>query len=534
MKYYSPLIFIAFLIVWFVFMFETGTINSGLHFQDDHEIVSIDAELQSNGFNLLKTALHRIDREINVTHRFRPFYYLHRVIEVSIFRTNFYNLSLYNLFLIALTSWLLFHVAFELGLGRVSSIFFPFINLIGEQTEIGWMLGPAETIGIVMFALSIFCLTKSSRPSSTIVLYQIGYPLFLALSALSKESFILLIPATIFLQLWLETEKHDIPWSQAIIRNLRMLTPLIIFFVVSLAFIKFYVGTAGVGYAGLENTTSLLSYYQTLDKLLFSNNLPISLLLIQLAVIAALTFYIRREKLTPSQLNKISFSIVYFIFLLALLVLPQIILYTKSGLQGRYMIPATFGIALIILGPIAYLKRILENRQRLLTTILLVVTASIYIYPNFLAASRSAVQFTQAGLQSNGIIRSIQQRVVSTKDKYILVVIDPTLIPTLETSTSLITFIRDYLKKDNPVLFQFSVSDSNANSSLTDFELALFNSLKSGARKITIDNVSDKSKISNIIIFPSLEGNFKSESTDWFNPANYKRIQGLNFVHYYE
>ena len=309
---------------------------------------------------------------------------------------------------------------------------------------------------------------------------------FLALSGFSKESFILLIPATIFLQLWLKTEKNDISWSQAIIRNLRMLTPLIIFFVASLAFIKFYVGTAGVGYAGLENKTPLLSYYQTFDKLLFSNNLPISLILIQLAVIAVLAFYIKREKLTPVQLNKISLSIISFLVLLSLLVLPQIILYTKSGLRGRYMIPVTFGVALVFLGPTAYLKRILENKQRFLTTILLVVAANIYIYPNFFLAYNSAIQFTNAGRQSNGMVESIRINAMSTNAEPILIVIDPTLTPTFEAAISLIAFTKDYLKKENPVYFQFLQPVLQTEKPLAGFELDLYTSLRIWGRDKTI------------------------------------------------
>ena len=121
-KYYLILPILIFSIFWLLFVKNTGTIDSGVHFQDDHEIISINTELKEKNYNVLSVYAVRMHREINETQRFRPFYYFHRVLEVVIFKDNFYAISVYNLILIILTSSVLFYFALGwwlIGGGRI-------------------------------------------------------------------------------------------------------------------------------------------------------------------------------------------------------------------------------------------------------------------------------------------------------------------------------------------------------------------------------------------------------------------------------
>ena len=83
--------FIIFFTFWFSFLCFTGTLTSGFHFTDDHQLISIKESINDNGF--INAAKSFINKDLDI--RFRPFYSMHRVFLVKIFGSHFFLLSIY-------------------------------------------------------------------------------------------------------------------------------------------------------------------------------------------------------------------------------------------------------------------------------------------------------------------------------------------------------------------------------------------------------------------------------------------------------
>ena len=138
----------------FLLIYFSGTLTSGFHLTDDHEMLAINQLVNSSGwYNTIKDV---ITNDLNI--RFRPFYFLHRVTIIKIFGTNFYFLSIQNIFLFVITSYFFFYFCIKVGFKFYYALFFPIILFIGPQAAILWRLGPNENIGIFLFSASLFFL----------------------------------------------------------------------------------------------------------------------------------------------------------------------------------------------------------------------------------------------------------------------------------------------------------------------------------------------------------------------------------------
>ncbi len=366
--------------------------------------------------------------------------------------------------------------------------------------------------------------------------YAVGYYVFLLLSALSKESFILMIPATVLLQLWLYRKHNAGSWIAAFKANLGSVISFALFTILILIFIKKILGTSAIGYAGIDESITILNYYSTFEEYIRSRNFDVSIFLSLLISIGLTTVYVTTRKIDPfikgQELVDLLLFLMVFVFLICI---PQIILYTKSGLVGRYMVPISLSAALLILIPLNFVSRLFSSwQQQLILSTATIIISGLFLYSNFAYAVTTAYNFTESGKQSDAIISSLNMHVVSRDDQYVLIVIDPTEIPSFETSSSLKVLIHDYIHKSNPVYFQLIPADNQSVATLKGFQKDCFIMLNSWTEKNNIELIKDKSKISNILIFPGLEDQFLKGSGEWFAAARYNRVQGYHFIHYYE
>ena len=102
------LVFFAFLIFWFLFLILSGSLFSGYQLVDDHEILTIHNQLVSSSNNVLLVSKNIITSDLEATGRFRPFYYIHRILETRFFGTNFLLWHVYTGLLTVLTSFFFF------------------------------------------------------------------------------------------------------------------------------------------------------------------------------------------------------------------------------------------------------------------------------------------------------------------------------------------------------------------------------------------------------------------------------------------
>lgn len=339
----------------FGFMYITGVLGSGYHLQDDHEIYSIKKMLSQYG--LPGAMLNSIKNDLSI--RFRFTYYIVRVIEVWLFGNHFTLWHIAQSVISILALFTAYVFARKMKASIWQAYLFVIVVFVGRQSAILWRLGPQEGIGLLLLFLTLLSLENYMENGK-------GLPVSILLTFLLggiKESFLLLLPLLPFLLVIMELKNHDMEIS------LRCCLGLIrkrwiyfaasyLIFIVDMAVILLVVGTNQIGYAGIDAAWSLKDYVWAfieicLDDMrlyigttimgIFFFLLPVSLWVIR-----------RKKEIAREYFIHLGISIIvlcYFLF-------SQFVLYAKSGMTERYLVPAVAGIALFWLVDVGSL---LEN-----------------------------------------------------------------------------------------------------------------------------------------------------------------------------
>jgi len=295
-RHQTTLFFLFFLGFWFGLLSYTGTLTSGFHFMDDHEIVRLEKEL----------AFTSLGREMGVfiNHlvapkmRFRPFYVLQRRLGIALLGADFTAWSVYFCLIAVITSFLLFRFLRHIGFSPLEGVLFVFLTLVGPQAEIYWRLGTGETHGMLFLAAALFFLIKSfpDRRHNTIsrftsIVYEILFLFFSLMATWSKESFILVLPALAALFIWFTYYGGG---KSRVLRKLWIPALLLILCVVELLHLLNTVGTGGTHYAGYDGF-QLSTFFRTARQSLMAVHGWI--ILVQAAVVGL--FLVLERKNSP-------------------------------------------------------------------------------------------------------------------------------------------------------------------------------------------------------------------------------------------
>ena len=109
-----------FFIFWTSLLGFTKTPFSGIHFQDDHQIITINKELSSD--KVIDVISSHVKEDLKI--RLRPFYFVHRVLITKILRDNIIYWSLYTGLLAILASFFLYKFIRLLQFSSIESILF--------------------------------------------------------------------------------------------------------------------------------------------------------------------------------------------------------------------------------------------------------------------------------------------------------------------------------------------------------------------------------------------------------------------------
>jgi hypothetical protein len=118
-----------------------------------------------------------------------------------------------------------FRFARLLKCGLVVSFLFPLFVLAGNQGVIFWRNCMSETLCMLLVSLSLYYLARSlaEKTGKWNIFF---FAVFLLLSTFVKESFIILVPAVLFLKIWQEALGSKISLQASLKRNF----PLLLFF----------------------------------------------------------------------------------------------------------------------------------------------------------------------------------------------------------------------------------------------------------------------------------------------------------------
>lgn len=321
------IILVFFSVFWFGLLSLSGSLFSGFHFTDDHQIIVYSETLKSSG--AVSTALNWVADDAKSIGRFLPVYYIHRMLQIKFFGAEFLTWAVYNGLLATIASSVMAFFMLAAGFALLEAILLPCLLFFGFQTGIWWRFGTAETIGMVIMSVMLLMAARGAKKKG--LLSDIIFIILGALLMLTKEPFILFIPALVFLKVWLAKKEKRVGWPGALKREALPAVALLFFAGAEVLFIKLFIGTTGVGYAGYEGfkaapfVSALINYLYASGAWLVPASFALAL------------------SVTPREKRRWDDILAVFV-LLGLSVLPQTLLHAKSGVSERYLLPGVFGV----------------------------------------------------------------------------------------------------------------------------------------------------------------------------------------------
>lgn len=309
----------------------TGTLTSGFHLVDDWEYAKYTVWMKLEGLSLwdcLKQAV-----EYDLTMRFRPLYYINRVLAAAVFGTNLTVLSVIKALEVTAAMTALYFCARRMRCNPVYAALFSLTVMVGYQSAVWWKLGPQESYGMLLFSMTFLFLLRWLQEGKR--RDEILSVLFFFLMSAYKESFILLLPFAGLYVVWQEMRGGSFTLKglcRAVQRRWGYLAAIAVIFLTEILLLVFVIGTNNYEYVGLDAALTWSDYERVwLDAA--GADLKWYLRFGLLLCLILLTYWEHTKKLG------------WELLLMAAVILPQCVTYSKTAMTERYLLPGAFGFA---------------------------------------------------------------------------------------------------------------------------------------------------------------------------------------------
>lgn len=308
-----------------------GTLTSGFHLVDDWELARYTDRMTLEHISLWECMKDAMGYDLTL--RFRPLYYINRVLASAVFGINLTALSIIKAIEIVIAHVTLYYCARQMKCGMACAALFALTVMVGYQSAVWWKLGPQESYAIMMFAIGFFLLLKWLHGGAK--WYAYASVAFFFLMSVYKEPFILLLPFVGLYILYEELQGKRFTaanvWEAVKIR-LPYLLAIGIIFAVEILLIAFVIGTNNYDYIGLDESITLRQYLEIWHQAGHAN----------------LKWY-RRFGLVMFMILLIyweqSRKLIWEAALALAIIVPQCVAYSKTSLQERYILPCVLGFA---------------------------------------------------------------------------------------------------------------------------------------------------------------------------------------------
>lgn len=309
----------------------TGTLTSGFHMVDDWEFAKYVEWMTLEDVSVWECLKRAV--EFDLTMRFRPLYYINRVLMAAVFGIDLTVMSVIKAAEIVAALVLLYYCARQMKCNMVYAALFALTVLVGYQSAVWWKLGPQESYDIMMFALGFYLMLKWLRTGRK--WYSAASVGAFFLMSIYKEPFILLLPFVGLYVLYEEMQGRKVTilnlW-ESVKRRLPFLLSIGLIFAVEMFLIVFVIGTNNYSYVGLDESVTLEQYAQEWGRAA-QTDMKWYVRFGSLLVIILLTYWEHVKKL------------VWEILLALAVMVPQCVTYSKTAMAERYLIPCVVGFA---------------------------------------------------------------------------------------------------------------------------------------------------------------------------------------------
>ncbi len=516
--------FAVFFAFWFGLFAYTGSVNSGYHFIDDHQIITLSQQLRTAPVHSVAKKLVLYDGRF----RFRPLFSIHRVVMTKILGLNFTAWSVYTGLMGVFTSFFLFMFLRISGYSFIQSVLFGLLTLTGVQSVIWYQYADAENLCMFFLSLSMFFLAKSIHSGGHKTKFDILFIAFLLASSLCKESFILMIPAMLFLYLWMYSKKNNYGLLKSFKDNIYLAGIPSVILIISLSYIIFFVGINKTGQTGVDNKIFSIMF---LREFVYQIRQSTFFLTILFGAFIIIDYMISNSQI---HFNKESFKKIVNEFAnitvsFLLIIIPQYLLYYKSGMRDRYLLPYFLGFSFFL---IYLLKRIDDSKDKPVSVKYLYLSMIVVLL--FFQIKNDTYPYLKVYADDSRATVKLLNSVISNTEKETIVtaVIDP--VQNFEQGKSFMIYLRNFADKKN-INFKLTrreyVTDSFSDSS---FYKSSERATRVYFKRELFDSVKNREDIKCVVVFPKLESKFLNENKDWFNKDNFRREEFDLYAVYYK
>jgi len=508
-------VFFLFLLIFYGIFRYSESFNKGYNIVEDNILIETNKSLETTSFisvwdNQMKTELYSWNR-------FRPLWVIYLITTVEMFGFNLLLINIFTALLCILTTFLLFKFCFNIGFNFSQSFLFALLTIIGPATILWTRNIDAEIIGMLMLSFMLFFLSKSIYSERHHFFYKFCFIFFLILTSLSKESFLIVVPAVLFLYLFIYSQKNDITILKAIKNNYLIIIIGSILFII---FIASLIKIVGINhehrYSGVDLKLFSSKTISDFTINIFSKNL---FLLSLFAIFIILENGFTKKYKFPSKSLKIVISLLFFMFIV---IVPQFIIYYKTGIYERYYLPYLFGMSFTLIYLLKQVSEISIFLKYFFTTTVVV----FLLLETFTVTIPLITNYSNECKATTDVVNLIE----TNPGKKLLFVMDP--VQNFWDAYKLKIYI-DFTEKDVIYFYDFIKRDYlHKNFADTVYYNDLSRQSKRLSGKNLIDSLSDFSDLNEILVLWSLESKFKNENKKWFNESEFKKKKFGNYTLY--
>lgn len=494
---------------WLLLFLLTGVLFAGLHL--DIDAYSTMLHYYNNGKPIAEDLL-TVWTQMK-TYILAPVGLFYELACAKFFGANIFPARLIYLLLGIFSSFLFFLTARKLGFSLRLSLLFPALAFFGEQFWVWYNIHCQEPIGLFFMSLSLYLIATASEKG---FIFDVLAILSSFLMSLSKESFILVLPAIIIFKFYFPYIIENQNIKKGLLKSLPFAIPIFLIFIAEIAYVLLVMKGGGRGYAGVSASVGLWAYVQNFFALFLANDVYVYLLCAVLLV-----SFMTGGQVLGNLLTFLDKNLILILFTLAIL-LPQAVVYTQTGWQSRYYLPSFVGIAFFCIMVLDYLKKYAPDGTYELYFSMLVFYIALEMSPkisdNPTQAFRYAKNYTSFAKQTELLLQSVVSQ--SQANSLILIVSDP--VENVVAPMSLESFLVNLYQRKNIKHYPISIPYQHSEISQTRIANA----------RNDMAQIADKSTIEHIIIMPHREALFLKESQAWFDTTQYHHFAFWKLVHY--
>lgn len=399
----SKLVLFFYLLFFLCFFYATGFFNSYFSVVDDHIVIDLINQVNRDGF--VRGIVDYFSEYLLI--RFRPLWSIYIVFLAWLLEANHLAWAIYQALFSALTCYVLFLCLRNYGADFISSITIPIMSIFGAQLTVFWRLANTDSIALLCFFLAL--LQISNKFSNRKAWYTNGLiSIFSLLMSLSKESYVLILPAIILLNFFASDNNR---------RGFKLESVSVGDWVVSLFLGAVFTGEIFyiMGHYSTSSVEFTVDLFSKNFVLYFSTLKILSIVTIGALIVSGFLFF-TKGKLGATAAGA---GIVFLVFLSILI--PQGVLFAKAGFEGRYILPAIFAVLFVQVAVFKYLRD--QIRRKYLIPVLAVITFGAQISENYQMTFSQAYAWSRMG-QSTKVLIDEASMLRGAREK-ILIVADP-------------------------------------------------------------------------------------------------------------